>query len=191
MSYPTLGYIRKRILPGSSVQERNIWNLYLEIAYFGFVYGILQTFLNVYAIRLGANNAVVGLLNSAQPLVFAVGAIPAARLFERTRRHMRFILVSTSFYRLGVAALGLMPVFLQDHRPEAVVVIVLLMSIPQVMSNIAFSSMFADVVPGSFGPESSPCAILCLGSRAPSPRSWAVSTWGFPCRRWARPWPHY
>jgi MFS family permease len=147
LNFPTLDQLRRYLQPGPSVLEQNAWNLYLEIAYYGFMFGIVQTFLNVYAIRLGASNEVLGLLNSAQPFIFAIGAIPAARLVERARRQMRLILTTSMLYRCGVAFLGLMPFVLPDHRAEAVVVIVLVMSIPQIMSNISFSSMFADLVP--------------------------------------------
>jgi MFS family permease len=147
LSRSPIEQLQKRIRPRSSTLERNVWNLYLEIGFFGFMFGILQTYLNVYAIRLGANNNVLGLLNAAQPLVFALGAIPAARLVERTQRRLRLIVTSSIVYRCGVGALGLMPFLLSDHRADAVVAIVLLTSIPQVFSNIGFSAMFADVVP--------------------------------------------
>jgi MFS family permease len=143
----TFGNIRSRLQPGPSLQAQNIWNLNIEVAFFGFMFGVLQAFLNVYAIRLGASNTQIGLLNSAQPFIFAIGAIPAARFVERRRRHIPLIVASSMLYRFGVLALGLMPFLLSEHRAEAVVVIVLLMSIPQVISNIAFSAMFAEIVP--------------------------------------------
>jgi MFS family permease len=144
---PSLDQLRRNLKPGDSTLEQNAWNLYLEIAFYGFMFGIVQTFLNVYAIRLGASNEVLGLLSAAPPFVFAVGAIPAARLVERTQRQMPFILATSGVYRVGVAFLGLMPFVLSTHRAEAMVVIVLVMSIPQIMSSISFSSMFADLVP--------------------------------------------
>lgn len=75
--------LRRWLRPGRSTLARNIWNLYLEIAYFGFMFGILQTFLNVYAIRLGASNTVLGFISAMPSLVFALGAIPAAQFVER------------------------------------------------------------------------------------------------------------
>ncbi|MBI3732118.1 MAG: MFS transporter [Chloroflexi bacterium] len=142
---------------------RNIWNLYVEITYFGFVFGILQTFLSVYVIRLGANNTVIGLLNALPSLVFAVWSIPAARLVEQNARRMRLILISGSLHRLGVAALGLMPFVVVGFRPEAAVIIVTLMTIPQVVANIGFSSMFADVVPADYRARTVAVRSMLLG----------------------------
>ncbi|MEP7198251.1 MAG: MFS transporter [Chloroflexota bacterium] len=139
--------LRQSLKPGETELSQNVWNLYLEIAFFGFLFGITQTFLNVYTIRLGASNTTLGLLNAMQPLVFAIGAIPAARLVERTARRQQFIVVTGTLHRCGVVALGLIPFALTANRAEAVVVVVALMSIPQVMATIAFSAMFADVVP--------------------------------------------
>ncbi len=142
-----LNRLRIRIGPAASELGHNIWNLYVEIAYFGFTFGILQTFLSVFVIRLGANNTVIGLLNALPSFIFAVWSIPAARFVERTARRKRFMLVTGGLHRCGVAALGLMPFVVTQFQPEAVVVIVTLMSIPQVMANLSFAAMFADVVP--------------------------------------------
>ena len=142
-----LSRLRARLRVGDSDLARNIWNLYLEIAYFGFLFGILNTFLNVYAIRLGASNNDVGLMTALPALVVALWSIPAARAVEAAPDRMRFILVNGTLHRLGVAALGLMPFVLTAFRAEAVVVIVTLLTVPQVMANIAFSALFADIVP--------------------------------------------
>ncbi len=147
MSHSPFARLRLRLRPGKSEMARNIWNLYLEIAYFGFLFGIFNSFLNVYAIRLGASNTTLGLLTSLPALVVALWSIPAARYVERASERIKFIVVTGSLQRLGIAALGLMPFVLTNFRAEAVVLIVMLLTIPQVMANIAFSVMFADVVP--------------------------------------------
>ena len=94
----------RRLRPGSSEQDRDFWNLYAEVACFGFMFGILQTFLNVYALRLGASNEVMGWLAAMPSLVFAVWAIPAAGLIERTRNRLRFILILVSIGGVLIAA---------------------------------------------------------------------------------------
>lgn len=137
----------RRIGPRDDEQSRNYWNLYIEIGFYGFLFGVLQTFLNVYALRLGASNEVMGWLAATPSLVFAVGAIPAAAIIERVTRRLRLIVVTALLHRLGVLALAAMPFFLTSFRPEAVVVIVTLMSFPQIVANIAFAAMYADVVP--------------------------------------------
>jgi MFS family permease len=127
--------------------QRNIWNLALEIAYFGVLFGFLQTFLSVYVIRLGGNNNVIGLLTAITPFILTVCSFPAARLVERAPSRMKFILVTATLHRTGALALGVMPWLINVYRPEAIVVIVALMTIPQTMASIAYVAMFADVIP--------------------------------------------
>ena len=147
MKRTPLTRLRMHLRPGKSTLARNIWNLYVEIAYFGFLFGIINTFLSVYAIRLGASNSDIGLLTALPALVFMLWSIPAARGVEQAPERMKFLLATGTLHRFGILALGLMPFVLTSFRAEAVVVIVTLLSIPQVMANIAFSAIFADVVP--------------------------------------------
>ncbi|MBI5877591.1 MAG: MFS transporter [Chloroflexi bacterium] len=147
MNLSGLRRLPARMRPGDSEEERNYWYLYAEVACFGFMFGILQTFLSVYALRLGATNDVMGWLAAVPSLVFALWSIPAAGIIERATHRLRFIVTNGALYRTGLLALALVPIAFSANRAEAIVVVVTLMSFPQVMSNISFSAMFADVVP--------------------------------------------
>ena len=124
MKRTPLTRLRMHLRPGKSTLARNIWNLYVEIAYFGFLFGIINTFLSVYAIRLGASNTDIGLLTALPALVFMLWSIPAARGVEQAPERMKFLLATGTLHRFGILALGLMPFVLTSFRAEAVVVIV-------------------------------------------------------------------
>jgi MFS family permease len=143
-----MSFLPQLRLPARETElQRNSWNLSLEIAFFGVLFGLLQTFLSVYVIRLGGNNNVIGVLTAMTPFILTLCSFPAARLVERAPSRMKFILVTATLHRMGALALGVMPWLITAHQPEAVVVIVALMTVPQTMASIAFSAMFADVIP--------------------------------------------
>jgi MFS family permease len=130
-----------------SLEERNDWNLYVEVAWFGVLAGIANTFLAVFALRLGASNLQVGLLTSLPALIMVLVSIPGARLVEGQRRIMPFILLTGFLHRFGYFLLALVPFFfLVEHQAEAVVVLVALLTVPMSMATVAFTSMMADVV---------------------------------------------
>jgi hypothetical protein len=130
-----------------TVEEQNNWNLYLDIAWFGVLNGITTTFVSVFAIRLGASNTLVGLLVSLPALISIFWLIPSARIIERQRRRLPIIVLTGFLQRLGYLLIALMPFVLHAHRPEAMVALVALLTIPAAMASVAFTSMIADVVP--------------------------------------------
>jgi len=130
-----------------TVEEQNTWNLYLDIAWFGVLNGITATFVSVFAIRLGASNTLVGLLVSLPALISIFWLIPSARIIERQRRRLPIIVLTGFLHRLGYLLIALMPFVFRTHRPEALVALVALLTIPAAMASVAFTSMIADVVP--------------------------------------------
>ena len=130
-----------------TVEEQNTWNLYLDITWFGVLSGITATFVSVFAIRLGASNTLVGLLVSLPALISIFWLIPSARVIERQRRRLPIIVLTGFLHRLGYLLIALVPFVLRTHRPEALVALVALLTIPAAMASVAFTSMIADVVP--------------------------------------------
>jgi len=127
--------------------DRNIWNLYWDIFWFGILSGIVNSFLSVYAIRLGASNTIIGLLTALPALVQVVWLVPAARLVEGQRQRMPIIIVSGTLMRLTYLGLALVPTLVADCRPELFLAIVVIGTIPAGLSNVAFSAMMAEAVP--------------------------------------------
>lgn len=130
-----------------TVEEQNIWNLYLDVTWWGVLSGITATFTSVFAIRLGASNTLVGLLVSLPALISIFWLIPSARIIERQRRRLPIIVLTGFLQRLGYLLIALMPFVLRTHRPEALVALVALIALPSAVASVAFTSMIAGVVP--------------------------------------------
>jgi MFS family permease len=137
--------ILRWLLPGEVSAKSNHWNLYRDIAWYGVLSGVSQTFTSVFVLRLGASNLMVGLLTSLPALINVIFQIPAARLIEQQQERRRVLLVSGLLMRLPVFLVALVP-FLRTWRAEAVVYITALGTIPAAIGNVAFTAMLAEVV---------------------------------------------
>jgi MFS family permease len=129
-----------------TVEEQNNWNLYLDVTWWGVLSGITSTFVSVFAIRLGASNTLVGLLVSLPALINIFWLIPSARIIERQRRRLPIIVLTGFLQRVGYLLIALMPFVLRTHRPEALVILVALITFPTAIVSVAFTSLVADVV---------------------------------------------
>lgn len=138
----TLAWIFRR---RETVEEQNIWNLYMEVAWYGVLSGIASTFVSVFAVRLGASSTAMGFLASLPALVNVLWLIPSARLIERQRRPMTIVVWAGFFQRFGYFLIALLPFF--TRRVEALIALVALITFPAATSGLAFTSMMADVVP--------------------------------------------
>jgi MFS family permease len=130
-----------------TVEEQNGWNLYLDVAWWGVLSGITSTFISVFAIRLGASNSLVGLLVSLPALINVFWLIPSARIIERQQRRLPIIVLTGFLQRLGYLLIALMPFVLHTHRPEALVILVALVTFPTAIASLAFTSLVAEVIP--------------------------------------------
>jgi MFS family permease len=132
--------------PGEVGAQWNDWNLYREIAWFGVLSGVSNTFISVFALRLGASNLLVGLRTSLPALINVLFQIPAARLVERKDDRRRVLLLSGLLMRLPVLLVAAAPFLPQRFQAGAVVYITALGTIPAAVGTISFTAMFADVV---------------------------------------------
>ena len=132
-----------------TVEDRNIWNLYMDIAWFGVLSGVASTFTSVFAIRLGASDTLLGWLSALPALVNVLWLIPAARIIERQRRRMPILLFNGFLQRLGYLLVALVPCVLMNHQAEALVAVITLTAFPAAMAGIAFTSLLADAVPAT------------------------------------------
>jgi MFS family permease len=128
-------------------EEANTRYLYQEIAWWGVLSGLASSFLSVFVLRLGGSNVLIGLLTSLPALITILWLIPAGRIIERQRSHLRVVLVSGVLMRLAYLLVALVPLVFVAFRAEAVVAVVVLGTIPASMSMVAFSVMLAEVVP--------------------------------------------
>ena len=112
-----------------------------------------STYINVYAIRLGASDKLIGLRTAIPSLLIVLLRIPAAQLMERTSNRKRLIVISLLagrvFYLLIFLLpwLSILPLVKQIPQATLLVWIVIGIGIPSVLSQAGWDSFFADVVP--------------------------------------------
>src|SRR4051794_11063405 len=117
-----MSFLRLRLSPrqldssasASSVTERNIRYLYIEILFASILGGII-TFNSAFAIRLGASNELNALLYSAPALLSAIASIPSAHFLARRVNRRLWLLGSVFFMRLGYLIVALMPLLFPSH----------------------------------------------------------------------------
>lgn len=134
------------------VRQRNIWHLYQDLIWLGMA-SAASTYINVYAIRLGASKQLIGLRTAIPSLLIVLLRIPAAQLIERTTNRKRLIVRSLSLGRLLYLLLFLLPWLanlpLLREIPQAQLLVwtVILMGTPTVLSAAGWDTFFAEIVP--------------------------------------------
>ncbi|GAB4442360.1 MAG: hypothetical protein Kow00120_11200 [Anaerolineae bacterium] len=138
--------LRKRwSLPDSPV-DRNIRLLYFEMFWSAILGGAI-TFNEAFAIRLGASNALVGLLSSAPPLIVVTLSIPAARLLERQTDRRPYLLWSLLLMRLGYIVVALLPLLAPAYTANWLVAWLVTLNVPATLFNAGWMPLMADILP--------------------------------------------
>lgn len=133
-------------------QARNIWHLYQDLIWLGLA-SAASTYINVYAIRLGASDQLIGLRTSIPSLIIVLLRIPAAQLMERSSDRQRLIVRSLFTGRLFYFLIFLLPWLsilpLINKIPSALILvwIVICIGIPGILSQAGWDSFFADIIP--------------------------------------------
>jgi MFS family permease len=144
-------YLRSRLpwrQSRQTVHEQNIWNLYMDVAWWGIANGVWLTYLSVFAVRLGASTQWLGVLAALPALVNMIWAIPSARIVERAPRRLPLVLRVGFLQRLAWLGVALVPfLFAEQASVFAVVFIAGLTTIPAATSTVAFTSVMADLIP--------------------------------------------
>jgi MFS family permease len=130
----------------AGVVESNIRYLIVEVAPAA-VLGAAAAFNSAFAVRLGASNAMVGLLSSLPALLAVLVLIPSGQVFARTVRRLPLISGSLFIHRLFFLLVALAP-WAPGFPAGALVVGLLIASTP--VANffaVGWNSMLADVIP--------------------------------------------
>jgi len=128
-------------------QAANERNLYLETFWFGVLNGVSTTFLEVFAVRLGATSFQIGLLTALPALVNVVVPVPAARLLDQRGRRLALLLQTVVWQRLAYGLLALAPFLGTQWRIAAVVLLVALATIPAAVLNLGITVLIGDMAP--------------------------------------------
>ena len=138
--------VRRAVIPPSQPTDRNTYFLYTEIV-FAAILSAAGAFNGTYILRLGGSNALVGLLSSIPALLAIFTYLPAARILERQRSQMPWVVWSLFLARLGYMFLPLLPFFMGRHVAEATVVVLVSMHVPAVFFSTAWSPLLSDLIP--------------------------------------------
>src|SRR5690606_28559191 len=132
----------------SDIDQRNAFILVFEVVWSG-VFAVVNSFMPIYAIRLGATNAEVGLLTSLPGLLTILVSIGAARLLETRTNPNRWIFGSLFLYRAGYLLLAVIPMLpiLQGRQGTAAVLLMVLFSAPFLIYNIGIWPYYISVIP--------------------------------------------
>ncbi len=136
-------------LRGANLQGRidhNIWYLYVEV-FWAAMLSAAASFNATYAVRLGASNAMIGWLTSVPALLAVFLLVPSARFLERKTQRAPWIWGSLFIARLGYGLIAILPWLITGYRAEAVVGLLIAISIPSTFFAAGFNPLLADVVP--------------------------------------------
>lgn len=108
---------------------------------------MVNPFLGLFALRLGASNAQIGLL-SALPAAFSLMcAIPGGRLLDRAAHKQRLTFVLVVAARGFFVVYALAPLFRGPLGPWFLVAAFGVTNLPGSLANVAFQSLLAEVLP--------------------------------------------
>lgn len=131
------------------VQERNVALLYVEIAAAS-VMTASANFNSAFALRLGASNALIGLMTSLPALITMLGMIPASAIVERQQRRWPMMLRSLQITRLLWFPIVLIPWLVpQPYQAPAFVALLTFRFLPILLFSAGFDSALADMIPPS------------------------------------------
>ena len=136
-------------LRGANLQgkiDHNIWYLYVEV-FWAAMLSAAASFNATFAVRLGASNAMIGWLSSVPALLAVFLLVPSARLLERKTQRAPWIWGSLFIARLGYGLIAILPWIVTGQRAEAVVGLLIAISIPSTFFSAGFNPLLADVVP--------------------------------------------
>ncbi|MDI7247161.1 MAG: MFS transporter [Bacillota bacterium] len=139
---------RRTSRPFSTVRHNFIYTT-LEGMSTNTAFGLVNPFLGVYAIALGASSFFVALITSAPALANALVFLPAASVVERRKARLPMVLFWAGLHRMLYLPLAFIP-FLPvppAMKAAALVAVVTFMSVPGAISGLAWTAMVGDMFP--------------------------------------------
>ena len=127
-------------------QRANIIHYYLDISWWGLYAGATAAFLSIYAARIGASAAQIGLLSALPAGISLVLSLPFSGVVKRMGAH-RATWVGAFFSRLLFLPYALLPFFFPESRQvTAILVIAVLMTVPNILVGIGFHQLLMEAV---------------------------------------------
>ncbi len=130
--------------------RRNFFHFYMDIAWWGVLTGSTIGFLSIYATRLGATGAQIGLINAAPAIVTLIFALPAGSWLAR-RPIQKSIFKTSVLTRIFYLLLVPLPWLFNDPQEVwAIIAITFLMNVPGAVFAVGFTAFYAEGVSPEF-----------------------------------------
>ncbi len=142
-----LDRLRDLIAPADlSVTAYNARNLCIEMFWAAFM-SAAATFNALFAIRLGATNAEVGLLSSLPALVALIVTIPAGLIINRQKKRMPLMVRALFIHRLGFLLAIFIPWLPIEHKGMALIWLLVVFSAPAHIFGVGWNWLLAELIP--------------------------------------------
>src|SRR5512142_2782498 len=137
-----------RLPPDLPAEQRsNIVHYYFDISWWGLYAGATAAFLTIYAARIGATPAQIGLLSALPSAISLVLSLPFADVIRRMGAH-RATWIGALLSRIFFLPYALLPFFFNEKtQVAAIIAIAVLITVPNILVNIAFSQLLIEAVP--------------------------------------------
>ena len=131
----------------ANTDDRNAYYLVVEI-FWAAILGSAATFNAAFAIRLGAENFVIGLLTSIPALMAVLVSLPSGWFLERQARRTPWVYGSLFIYRVGFLLAAAVPwIHIPGVPPGLLLVLILvILTAPAYFFNVGWIPLLADVV---------------------------------------------
>ena len=140
--------LRYRLLANIPPELRsNVLNYYLDISWWGLYAGATAAFLTIYATRVGATPAQIGLITALPAVVTLSISLPFAGVVKRMSAH-RATWIGALFSRMLFVLYAFLPL-LPTHAMQvnAIIIIALLFALPNTLIGISFPQLLMEAVP--------------------------------------------
>ena len=138
----------QRLLSGFPTELRsNVSRYYLDISWWGLYGGATMAFLSIYATRIGATPAQIGLMTALPAAVQLLASLPFAGLVKRLSPH-RANWTGAFLARLLFALYIFLPLLAsRGVQVNAIILIGTLIAIPATLTGIAFNQLLMEAIP--------------------------------------------
>lgn len=113
-------------------------------------FNMVMPFVGIYAIKLGANDFEVSLLNSLPALMVVLGVIPVAVIINRTKDVHKFSYILLYIARTFYFLLALVPLLNKSIEPAVLVLLVGIMNLPAMAVGMCWQSFMSDLIPPEY-----------------------------------------
>ncbi|MGB9679962.1 MAG: MFS transporter [Thermoanaerobacteraceae bacterium] len=113
-------------------------------------FNMVMPFIGIYAIKLGANDFEVSLLNSLPALMVVLGVIPVTILISKLKDVHKFSYIILFFARSFYFLIALVPFLHKEIQPVILVLLVGIMNLPSMAVGMCWQSFMSDLIPPEY-----------------------------------------